>query len=165
MLVECRWIVCPAGWSGLLGGGWKISTIVRILSGPQMTVLSGIDNSLTGIVSDRRPDQVLADPYAPNKTLDRYLNTAAFRQPPNGSYGNLGRNNILGPGSIRIDAGLTREFRVREGQTVEFRAEAFNVPNHLNPDPPNLTLTNSTFGRILSAADPRIMQVALKYVF
>lgn len=61
--------------------------------------------------------------------------------------------------------GLTRTFRVREGKTLEFRAEAFNVPNHVNPGDPNTTLTDSNFGRILSAADPRIMQMALKFVF
>jgi hypothetical protein len=61
--------------------------------------------------------------------------------------------------------GLTRRFQVRENQSVEFRAEAFNIPNHLNPGEPILTLSDSNFGRILSAADPRILQLALKFVF
>ncbi len=61
--------------------------------------------------------------------------------------------------------GLTRTFRFREKQSIQFRAEAFNMPNHVNPGNPNLTLTDSNFGRILSAADGRTMQMALKYVF
>ena len=69
------------------------------------------------------------------------------------------------PGSIRIDMGLTRTFQIREGQSVEFRAEAFNLPNHVNPGNPSTTLTNTDFGTIRSAADPRIMQLALKYLF
>jgi len=73
--------------------------------------------------------------------------------------------NILGPGSINIDMGITRTFKIGEKQSVQFRAEAFNVPNHVNPGNPDSTLTNSTFGRILSAADGRTMQMALKYVF
>ena len=77
----------------------------------------------------------------------------------------MGPRNILGPGGIRIDIGLTRTFRIRESQSVEFRAEAFNLPNHLNPGNPNTALNNANFGRILSASDPRIMQLALKYVF
>src|SRR5262249_31416403 len=95
-----------------------------------------------------------------------WLNPAAFAQPDNGTFGNMGRSNVVGPGSIRIDMGLTREFRVRENQSVEFRAEAFNLPNHLNALNPATNLsTLSTFGLIRSAADPRILQLALKYVF
>jgi hypothetical protein len=149
----------------LLGSGWKISGILRILSGDSLSILSGRDNPLVGTSSDRRPDQVLLNPYMPNRTLDHYLNPSAFTQPVNGTFGNAGRNNVLGPGMVRIDMGATREFRIREGQTLEFRAEAFNMPNHLNPMDPNVTLTNANFGRILTAQDPRIMQIALKYVF
>jgi hypothetical protein len=61
--------------------------------------------------------------------------------------------------------GLTRAFPVRENQSLEFRAEAFNLPNLVNLGPPQLTLTSGTFGQILSATDPRIIQLALKYVF
>ena len=72
--------------------------------------------------------------------------------------------------------GLVRIFRVRERQSLEFRAEAFNVANHVNacsslsgqqgaPACMNTNLSDATFGRILAAADPRIMQMALKFVF
>ena len=90
---------------------------------------------------------------------------AAFVQPATGTYGTMGAMNILGPGSINIDMGLARTFRIREKQSIQFRAEAFNVPNHVNPGNPNVTFTDSNFGRILTAADGRTMQIALKYVF
>ena len=61
--------------------------------------------------------------------------------------------------------GLTRSFKVRESQSLEFRAEAFNLLNHVNPGNPGTTLSNQDFGRILTADNPRIMQIALKYVF
>jgi hypothetical protein len=61
--------------------------------------------------------------------------------------------------------GLTRAFEVRENQTLEFRAEAFNIPNHVNPNNPVTVLSNQNFGRILTVDDPRIVQLALKYVF
>ena len=61
--------------------------------------------------------------------------------------------------------GLTRSFRVREARSLEFCAEAFNIPNHVDPGNPTTTLSHPSFGRILPAADPRIMQMALKFVF
>jgi hypothetical protein len=88
----------------------------------------------------------------------------------------LGRASVIGPGSVRIDIGLVRIFRLREKQSVEFRAEAFNVANHVNacssisgqqgsPTCMSTNLTDATFGRVLAAGDPRIMQMALKFVF
>ena len=148
----------------VLATGWQVSAIVRALSGPYLSVLSGLDNALTA-TNDERPNLVLSSPYSPNKTNDVWLNPAAFAQPALGTYGNFGSHNVLGPGSIRIDMGLTRRFQVRENESVEFRAEAFNVSNHVNPGPPILILSNASFGRIQSAADPRIMQLALKFVF
>jgi hypothetical protein len=77
----------------------------------------------------------------------------------------MGSRNVLGPGSVNIDMGLTRVFRIREKQSIQFRAEAFNMPNHVNPNNPSTTLSDPNFGKILSAPDGRTMQMALKYVF
>ena len=148
----------------MLGTGWKFSGIVRVLSGPALTVASGLDTPLSG-TTDQRPNQVLPSPYAAKKNAAAWLNPAAFAQAPTGTYGTMGARNVRGPRSIRIDMGLTRAFRIRENNSLEFRAEAFNVPNLVNYGAPNLTLTSGSFGQILSATDPRIMQLALKYVF
>ena len=106
----------------------------------------------------------------PNKNIDQWFNPKAFAQPALGQYGNTPVHSttggtFLGPGSIRIDMGITRKFQLRERQTLEFRAEAFNMPNHVNPGLPDTTLTSATFGKILSAGDPRITQMALKFLF
>jgi hypothetical protein len=161
--------------------GWQVSGIVRILSGQYLPIASGLDNALTGTSStvgqgtaEQRPDQVLASPYAATRNIQHWLNPLAFAQPAAGTYGNLGTRNILGPGSINIDMGLTRVFKLGEKQSIQFRAEAFNMPNHVNPNNPNAptptsaptpALTDPNFGKILSAADGRTMQMALKYVF
>ena len=147
-----------------LGSGWQVSGILKMQSGGYFTVVSGFDTTLNGTNDNNRANQVLVDPYLPNKSLDGWLNPAAFARPANGNYGNAA-NSIQGPGRIGIDMGLTRKFQVREGQSVEFRAEAFNIPNHLNPDNPNTTLSSQTFGKSTTAGDPRILQLALKYVF
>ena len=62
--------------------------------------------------------------------------------------------------------GLTRQFSVRENHSVEFRAEAFNAPNHVNPGTPITAFNNAQFGYIQVNGDaPRIVQLALRYVF
>jgi hypothetical protein len=148
----------------LLASAWQVSGIVRLQSGGYFTVSSGFNTSLgTGFGTDRA-NQVLADVYLPDRGINGWLNTAAFRRPADGEWGNASLN-IQGPGVITINMGLTRKFQIRETQSVEFRAEAFNLPNHLNPNNPVTALNNQNFGKILSAGDPRIMQFALKYLF
>ena len=60
---------------------------------------------------------------------------------------------------------LSRRFQVREGQRLEFRAEAFNVFNRFRPGDPTGAINSANFGKITTALDPRIMQFAGKFVF
>jgi hypothetical protein len=103
------------------------------------------------------------------------MNAKAFASPAPGTLGDLGINNLEGPGYFDVDVALSRRFRVREKQYFEIRAEAFNIQNRanfLNPGTvgisggsANSALNSSTFGRIQSDVSPRIMQFAVKYVF
>ena len=94
--------------------------------------------------------------------------------------GATGRNNIPGPAFWNFDLALAKEFRVREQHRIEFRAEAFNLTNSFRAGVPytpgaaglaaggsgvGTTFGTSTFGQITSALDPRIMQLALRYLF
>src|SRR5438034_1758343 len=168
----------------LIASDWQVSPIMKITSGTFFSVTGGIDYALNGApqAKDQRPNQILANPYAENKTIDHWLNPAAFALPALGTYGNLGANNILGPGMFQLDMAVTRTIQVGEGKSLQLRAEAFNLPNHMNPNNPGVcsdTCVNAlnsagTFGKIqsdisgtsgLSAGDPRILQFALKFVF
>lgn len=72
---------------------------------------------------------------------------------------------LIAPGAVNFDFSLSRLFRYRERYELEARAEAFNAINHPNFHAPNLNLSTSTFGVITSAADPRILQFALRLYF
>jgi hypothetical protein len=147
----------------ILASNWQISGIVKLTSGSWLTPSSGTNTALRSGRGLNRANQVLADPYTADKTIDQWLNPAAYARPAVGEWGSAPQ--IQGPGSIRVDMGLSRTFQITERQSIQFRAEAFNLPNHLNPEDPNATLTSAFFGQIRSAGDPRIMQLALKYVF
>ena len=147
----------------VLASDWQISGIVKLTTGNWLTPGSGTNTALRSGRGLNRANQVLADPYAANKSLDQWLNPLAYARPATGEWGSAPQ--IQAPGSIRIDMGLSRTFQITEGQSIQFRAEAFNIPNHLNPEDPDTTITSAFFGKVRSAGDPRIMQLALKFVF
>jgi Carboxypeptidase regulatory-like domain/TonB dependent receptor len=148
----------------LLASGWQISGIVRALSGDFFSLAAGLDQALSG-TSDQRPQQVLGNPYCADKRIACWLNPNALAEPALGTYGNMNPGTIEGPGFFGIDVNVTRKFPIREGQALEVRGEAFNVLNHVNPFDPVSNLTSGTFGQIQGASDPRILQLALKFVF
>jgi hypothetical protein len=90
-----------------------------------------------------------------------------------GTLGNAGRVILSLPVTWQFDMALARTFRFRESQSLEFRAEAFNVlnsfrvgvPTGSTVQPITTDLSSAQFGRIRNSMDPRIMQFALKYLF
>ncbi len=129
------------------------------------------------------------DPYGSSAPNGYYLNTAAFAQPALGTLGTCAFNGLVGPDFWVFNIALSRTFQIRERQRIEIRAEAFNLTNTYRPGSCSVTsnycsflagslsnvgptassgftqLSGSTFGHILNAMDPRILQFALKYVF
>ena len=102
------------------------------------------------------------------------VNASAFRATAPGTYSNVGMFNMRGPGVFQLDASLSRSFAVMEKKSLQLRAEAFNLPNHLNPGIPVSATNSAVFGKILndisgtsglSAGDQRIVQLALKFIF
>ena len=148
-----------------LATGWRFSGIYRVSTGSYLTLTTGLDRVLSGSAANQRPNQMLADPYGDRSSVATFLNPSAFAQPALGTIGNMRPLNVEGPGTWQLDTALSRIFQVREAQKLEVRAEAFNVPNSLRRGNPTTVLNSNTFGQIISAADGRIMQFALKYVF
>src|SRR2546429_1545777 len=68
----------------------------------------------------------------PLGTPDRYYDPCAFSLPAAGTYGNLGRNTLTGPGLSNVDVSLDKVFKPTERMNVQFRAEVFNIFNRTN---------------------------------
>ncbi len=161
----------PLQW---IAGNWQLAPIVGAHTGAYFAVTTGVDNALSGI-GNQRPNLLSTDPYCANRNYTCWLNRAAFGSPAPGTLGNLGNNNLAGPGYFNVDLALSRRFPIREKQSLEIRAEAFNLENRvnfLNPAAVSLVggvsgsaLNSSNFGKILADVSPRIMQFAVKYAF
>ncbi len=158
------------GWLGTqVLSGWQLNGITTARTGKSLNVVSGTDTNLDGVATDR-PD-VVGDPrWSGGRTraqqVAAFFNPAAFAKPATGVlYGNSGRNNMLGPNAVTWNAAAMKDFRLREGWSMQFRTDFFNALNQVNLGNPNLTLSNGNFGKITSAAAPRMLQFGLKLYF
>ena len=149
-------------------GGWTLTSIANWRSGFPFTVLSDTDNARTGQGGQRA--EVVATPFLGDDrprsaVVDEYLNRAAFTPNILGTYGTQARNGFRGPRSFNFDFGLHKDFPVTESFGLQFRFEAFNLLNNVNLGHPEVRLGRGNFMEINSAADPRILQFALRASF
>jgi hypothetical protein len=147
-------------------GGWSTSAILTLTSGRPFTITAQGDNANSG--STNRPNLV-GDPYAGESTIDRYFNVTAFERNPLYTFGNLGRNTMIGPGDATVDFAALKQFvvfQVRDQPIhLQFRFEAFNLLNRVNFGFPNGVLGNAAFGQITGAGLSRKLQFGLKVLF
>ncbi len=145
-------------------GGWQLQGILLFRSGVPFTVTMSRDVANTG-VGGQRPNR-LASGKSDHPTLAQWFDPTAFVAAPNFTYGNSGLR-ILSPDILRtIDFSLFKQFQISERSRLQFRWEAFNLPNTPSFAAPNSTLDTATVGRVTSTATaPRQMQVALKLTF
>ncbi|HKX28284.1 MAG TPA: Cna protein B-type domain-containing protein, partial [Blastocatellia bacterium] len=141
-------------------GGWEISGITTISSGPVSS--PGIDTGTNGLAT--RPNLV-GDQVEGPRTVAQWFNTSAFAAPAAGFFGNAGRNIIREPGTHKWDMSFFKNNRLNERMNLQFRAEFFNIFNHTNFNAINTTLGSGSFGQVTGARDPRIIQFGLKLGF
>ena len=157
-----------ARFAGPLLRRWAVSGTVTLQDGtPENPFYFGLDFANSG--TPNRPNIVPGQSVMlprDQQTAGHFFNTNAFTAPAPYTFGNAGRDTIPGPGNNLFDIALQRQFRIREGQTLQFRAESFNTFNHPNwgipvPNPD----FGPFFGQIITSGDPRRMQFALRYDF
>ena len=181
----------PAGFAKAALGGWEINSIWRATSGLAHIIAAGFNVARNGDpLSAQRPDLVPGFSYNPTSgttagcpgvaggqklgTPNLYFDPCAFALPLAGTYGNLARNTLIGPGLFNADVGLVKNTSLpwREGMNLEFRAEIFNLLNHANFRQPAASVfqasgaRNTTVGKITATSNEnRQIQFGMKLTF
>ncbi len=157
--------------------GWSISGTTRFSSGFPVTLYDDSDNSLLGTLGNGVNNQLLDTPaFTPGplqiNTNPRNgrpaFNTSLFQPEALGQLGNAPRRFFYGPGINNFDIQLTKNLPLTESKSLDFRVEAFNVFNHAQfygSAAVDGEVNDSTFGTIVSAADPRLIQAVAKFNF
>jgi carboxypeptidase family protein len=167
-------------WNGAtnaLLGNWEVNGIVRLLSGFPIFIVSSANNSGTNFTDNNgfnvnRPNRVCNGRIS-NWTLQKFFDTSCFVDAPPGELGNASRTPLFGPGFVNTDFSAVKNFPLsfREGMSLQFRAEFFNLFNHpqfYQPVnfPPYADLDSAGFGVINATVNnPRLIQFALKLRF
>jgi hypothetical protein len=152
-----------------LVGGWQINSILVAQNGVPLTV-RGANNFQAD-----RPNSTGVSAQLDNRTAQRWFDTSQFINPPNFTFGNVGRTipDVRHPGAFNLDFSFIKDTVIKERFKLQFRAEAFNLTNRVNlglandnfaagPDGRN---NSASFGTITSSRDARVGQLALKLIF
>jgi len=163
----------------LLTRGWTLHSLITYTSGSPISITDGKNIDLTGENKDR--PNLVGDPFAnvpvlTNTRAVQYFNPAAFALSPSGTYGNLGRDAIFGPGIGSVDFSVFKRTPIHERLMSEFRVEILNLFNRTNWANPTTNFSSASFGQLsntrngssapgLGFGEPRNVQLALKLIF
>ncbi len=151
---------------GAILGGWSLGSVLIWHTAPPMTVRTSTNTTQAFSAGPLRAD-VIRNPNLPasQRSLYRWFDTDAFRQPEQFLFGNQGVNLVRADSRLSLNLSVLRDFPLRESIRLQFRAEAFNVLNHANFGLPGVTLNNADFGIINNARQPRQVQLGARLVF
>jgi hypothetical protein len=164
------------GIANAILGGWQLNGIFNMHSGAPLGLTTETNNLYNygayGYASNvQRPNYIGGNVYTPGSISSRvndYFNTAAFADPAPFTYGNTGRllPYLRGPGLVQLDMSLFKEIPIHERLHLQFRAEVFNLLNHVQFDNPNTVIGSPQAGVISDQVNsPRDIQLALKLLF
>jgi hypothetical protein len=157
--------------------GWALSGITRFSSGFPVTLVNLGDNSLLGAEPNGVNNFGVDEPdFTPGplklnsnpRNGQPYFDTSLFSLQPLGTPGTSARRFFYGPGINNYDMALLKNLKLTESKSLQLRLEAFNVFNHaqfFGPAAVDGNINSSSFGQVLSAAPPRLLQVGAKFSF
>ncbi len=155
----------PRGIAGTLARDWSVAALVTLQSGVPIAVTQANSLGYAGFTTQR--PNLVGDPKLPadQRTPAHWFNTAAFATANQFTLGTASRNPVRGPSYRDVDLSLMRNVRIGPNRAIELRAEIFNLLNTVNFGAPAATQGAANFGTITTALDPRVVQLAVKFVF
>jgi hypothetical protein len=158
----------------IVADDWQLSGILSATTGAPLSFTSSND-PMAGEgnnISNKAQAALVGDPYlgsgrSRGEQIQKYFNTAAIVNASPGTWGNLGRGALRGPGGSGTDVSMTRIIplhRLREGMNVMFRAEFFSLFNHPQLGAPQVRLGRAP-GTIQTVTGQRVLQFGLKIAF
>jgi hypothetical protein len=149
-------------WYQRLLGNWQLSGMVLLETGLPLDISApGDPAGIAGTGGSLRPDLV-GDWSVGGRTVYAWFNTAAFGTPAPGTFGNLGRNVLIGPGVMNWDGSFQKNFRIRERLTASLRVEYFNALDHINYWGVDTSMASARFGQVNATTDRRTVQGMLR---
>ena len=168
-----RWYGNPHGVGDKLASGWVLNMITTLQSGFPLTPQVG--SNRTGNGDTRNPDRPSFNPAFTGSITEesptQWFDPNAYALPTVGTFGNVGRGSLRGPGLASVDLSLFKDTQISEGVKFQFRTEVFNVLNHANFGTPNLIVFSGgaispTAGQISSTVTPaRQIQFGMKIIY
>ncbi len=157
-----------SGFSAWAIGGWQINGVFTAQSGAPINI-DYSNASLNAPFINNRPDVAgSVTTYGKVTTIQKFFDITKFSAPAPLTFGNVGRNILIGPDLVDLDFSIFRKFAVRERFSLELRAETFNLTNTPHFNNPGGTFGSSNFGVVtstVSAADSRTIQLGAKLSF
>jgi hypothetical protein len=157
--------------------GWSLSGTTRLATGFPVTLFDDSDRSLLGTLGNGVNNELLDTPQMSSGPLqmntnprngEPAFNTGLFAPETLGQLGNAPRRLFHGPGIENFDMQISKTIRIAEFRSLDIRVEAFNVFNHAQfygPSSVDGEVNDPNFGNVVSAAAPRLVQVAAKFHF
>ena len=157
--------------------GWSLSGVARLATGLPVTFYNNNDTSRLGSIPNGvnnngldTPDRAAGDLRINNNPRNGLsaFNTDQFSLPALGDFGTAARRFFSGPGMVNFDIALQKNLALTESKSLQFRVETFNTFNHaqfFGAAAVDGNISDATFGQIVNSMPPRLMQLAMRFVF